>query len=105
MRRASIICVTRRRTPKQKCAPPHWEERMRALKSLALSFIIGFALLATVAAQELPTAKSADVGFSAERLDRISQWLRDEIAKNVIPGAVVMIARNGKVAYSESFGV
>jgi CubicO group peptidase (beta-lactamase class C family) len=78
---------------------------MRALKSLALSFIIGFALLATVAAQELPTARPADVGFSAERLDRISQWLRDEIAKNVIPGAVVMIARNGKVAYSESFGV
>jgi CubicO group peptidase (beta-lactamase class C family) len=78
---------------------------MRALKSLALSFIIGFTLLATVAAQDLPTAKPADVGFSAERLDRISQWLDDEIARNVIPGAVVMIARNGKVAYYESFGV
>ena len=78
---------------------------MRALKSLALSFIVGFALLATVAAQDLPTAKPAEVGLSAERLDRITEWLRDQSAKNVIPGAVLMIVRNGKVAYFESVGL
>ena len=78
---------------------------MRALKSLALSFIAGFALLATVAAQDLPVAKPAEVGLSAERLDRITEWLRDQSAKNVIPGAVLMIVRNGKVAYFESVGV
>jgi CubicO group peptidase (beta-lactamase class C family) len=77
---------------------------MRALKPLALSFVLVFALLARVAAQELPTARPAEVGLSAERLDRITQWLKDDSAKGVIPGAVLMIIRNGKVAYFESVG-
>jgi CubicO group peptidase (beta-lactamase class C family) len=78
---------------------------MRALKALALSFVFVFALFATARAQNLPSAKPADVGLSAERLDRITQLLRDDAAKGTIPGAVVMIMRNGKVAYFESTGV
>jgi len=78
---------------------------MRAVKALALSFVLVFASLATLAAQNLPTAKPADVGLSAERLDRITQWLSGEITKGTIPGAVTMIVRNGKVAYFESVGV
>jgi CubicO group peptidase (beta-lactamase class C family) len=78
---------------------------MRAVKALALSFVLVFASLATLAAQNLPMAKPADVGLSAERLDRITQWLSGEITKGTIPGAVTMIVRNGKVAYFESVGV
>ena len=78
---------------------------MRTLKSLGLSFALLLALAANVPAQELPAAKPADVGLSAERLDRITQWLRDDIAKGTIPGAVLMIARHGKVAYFETMGV
>ena len=37
--------------------------------------------------------------------DQITQWLRDQSAKNVIPGAVLMIVRNGRIAYFESVGV
>jgi CubicO group peptidase (beta-lactamase class C family) len=86
-------------------ANQHREERMRALKSLAVSLAFVLALAAGVFAQDLPTAKPADVGFSADRLERITQWLRDDIAKGTIPGAVLMIVRNGKVAYFESLGV
>src|SRR5258705_12675884 len=77
---------------------------MRVLKPLFLSLACLLALWASVPTQELPAAKPADVGLSTERLERISQWLRDDSAKGTIPGAVVMIVRNGKVAYFESIG-
>ena len=77
---------------------------MRVLKSLFVSIAVLFALAAGAATQELPTAKPADVGLSAERLERITQWLRDDSQKGTIPGAVVIIVRNGKVAYFESIG-
>jgi len=78
---------------------------MRALKHVALSFIFLLAFAVGVPAQDLPAAKPAEVGLSAERLDQITSWLRDQSARNVIPGAVLMIVRNGKVAYSESVGM
>jgi CubicO group peptidase (beta-lactamase class C family) len=82
---------------------------MRVLKSLFFSSFVSLALLlalpANVSAQDLPVAKPADVGLSAERLDRITQRLRNDSAKGTIPGAVVMIMRNGKVAYFESVGM
>jgi CubicO group peptidase (beta-lactamase class C family) len=87
------------------CARLTWEDGMRAAKSFALSFVLTFALLATVAAQNLPTARPGEVGLSAERLDRLTQWLSAEIHKGTIPGAVTLIVRNGKVAYFEAVGV
>src|SRR3954471_12410397 len=78
---------------------------MRAWKHVALSFVFLLAFAIGAPAQELPTARPAELGFSAERLDQITNWLRDQSAKNVIPGAVLMIVRNGKVAYFESVGM
>jgi len=77
---------------------------MRAIKSLLVSLGFLLALAANVAAQNLPAAKPAEVGLSAERLDRITDWLKADIAKGTIPGAVLLIARHGKVAYFESMG-
>src|SRR5215208_7510810 len=76
---------------------------MRALKALLVS--LGFLLALAVLAPAQEIAKPAEVGFSAERLDRITQRLKDDIQKGTIPGAVLMIVRNGKVAYFESMGV
>jgi CubicO group peptidase (beta-lactamase class C family) len=56
-------------------------------------------------AEPLPRAQPADVGLSAERLDRVSRVLRDEIEKGKVPGAVALVARKGRIAYYESFGV
>ena len=77
---------------------------MRALKTLLASFIGSLALLTTALAQTLPNASPQELGFSPERLERISAWLRDDIAKGTIPGAVVMIVRHGKVGYFEAIG-
>jgi CubicO group peptidase (beta-lactamase class C family) len=44
------------------------------------------------------------VGLSLERLSRITRIIEEEIGKGMMPGAVVLVARRGKVAYFESFG-
>ena len=54
-------------------------------------------------AADLPTAAPADVGIG--RLDRISQMFKADTDAKRIPGAVVMLARNGRVVYHEAFGV
>src|SRR3954447_15800784 len=78
---------------------------MRVQKSLFVSIAFLLAFSASTAAQDLPTAKPADVGLSAERLERITQWLRDDSARCTIRGGVVMGVRNGKGAHCESSGV
>jgi hypothetical protein len=55
-------------------------------------------------AQSLSTATPEEVGFSRERLDRIAYTINGEIAKGIIPGGTLLIARNGKIAYYNSFG-
>ena len=52
----------------------------------------------------LPVARPEEVGLSAERLARIRPVLEAEVAENRLPGAVVMIARRGRLAYSETVG-
>ncbi len=64
---------------------------------------VAFALPA-LAADPLPRAKPESVGMSSERLARIGQVLREDIDKGRIPGAVVAIARKGKLVYYEAFG-
>jgi CubicO group peptidase (beta-lactamase class C family) len=50
-------------------------------------------------------APAKDAGFSSEGLARLDAYIKNEIAGNKIPGAVMMIQRNGKTAYFNSFGV
>ncbi len=74
-----------------------------AFGRLALGAAACFAV-AHVWAQALPTAKPEDVGMSAERLGRITAVLKKEIADGKLPGAVVMVARKGRLVYSQAFG-
>src|SRR3989442_4824705 len=57
-----------------------------------------------VSAQPLPTAKPEQVGMSSQRLERVGQTIKAQIANERFPGAVVLIARKGKIAYFEAFG-
>jgi hypothetical protein len=59
--------------------------------------ILVFALFARGAAfaQGIPQVKPADVELSSERLERITQLLRDDIGKGTMPGAVLrLVARH-----------
>jgi CubicO group peptidase (beta-lactamase class C family) len=56
-------------------------------------------------AQTLPMAKSPeDVGFSSKRLEGTRQAYRDDVEKKTIPGAVLVIVRNGKIATYDAIG-
>ena len=59
---------------------------------------------AVLAADPLPRAKPESVGMSSARLARIGKFLREDVDKNRIPGAVVAIARKGKLVYFEAHG-
>ena len=52
----------------------------------------------------LETGTPESVGLSPERLDRIDAMLEEAIAESQIPGAVALIARNGKIVYHKAFG-
>ncbi|WP_324562312.1 serine hydrolase domain-containing protein [Ottowia sp.] len=54
--------------------------------------------------QPLPTAALEQVGLNAARLQRIGAWLRGEVEAKRIPGAMVMVARDGRVAYVDAVG-
>ena len=54
---------------------------------------------------EMPHAdKPEDVGLSSERLQRITDVLQADIDKGLVPGAVVLVARHGKIALHEAVG-
>ena len=46
-----------------------------------------------------------DVGLSSERLQRLTARMQEGIVKGEYPGAVLMIGRHGKVAYTQTFGL
>jgi CubicO group peptidase (beta-lactamase class C family) len=56
-------------------------------------------------AEEATTAQPKAGGFSSAGLARLDAYLKNEVAENKIPGAVMMIQREGKVVYFSSFGV
>jgi CubicO group peptidase (beta-lactamase class C family) len=76
---------------------------MRRIAPLAA---LAITLAATTAAhaQPLPLAAPEAVGMSGERLKNIDAFFNDEIARNRVPGAVVAIARQGKLVYFKAFG-
>lgn len=55
--------------------------------------------------QALPTAAPEEVGLSSERLRRIDKVMLQYVDERLIPGAVTLVARRGKVAHFEAFGM
>jgi CubicO group peptidase (beta-lactamase class C family) len=56
------------------------------------------------AADPLTAAKPEAVGLSSVRLERLAQAIQQDVDHGRMPGAVVAIARKGKLVYYESFG-
>ena len=51
----------------------------------------------------LPWAESPEqVGLSSARLERLAAVIRGDVARKLIPGAVLAIARGGRLAYAEA---
>src|SRR4030081_2097890 len=47
----------------------------------------------------------AGAHFNPQKLERIGEFFRSEIADGKIPGAIVLIQQHGKPVYFEKFGV
>ena len=61
--------------------------------------------VAPLSAQRLPLAAPEDVGLSSERLQRIGEVFEAYTEEGRIAGAVGMVLRNGRVAYTDAWGM
>jgi CubicO group peptidase (beta-lactamase class C family) len=75
---------------------------MKTLVMTAAAFA-GIVFNAAMAAP-LPDAKPDDVGFSQQGLTRLDDFFAREIAAKRVPGAVVAIARDGKLVHYKAYG-
>ncbi len=71
---------------------------------LLLCCITTIVFAAIAGAQVLPAAKPESVGLSTERLQNISTVFRKHVDQEVLPGVTFMVARNGKLVYSDAIG-
>lgn len=78
---------------------------------LTLSIVITFCFFVSTSQTKskkrslpLTEANAANVGMSEERLARIDSVCLEAIEKSQIPGAVALVARNGKIVYHKAFG-
>ncbi len=66
--------------------------------------LVPIILVAHSVSAQLPATSAATVGMSAERLARMDQVIQASIAKKELPGAVVLVARHGRVAWRKAYG-
>ncbi len=77
--------------------------RTKRFASVAVCVVVLWSA-AVVWAQGLPPAPPESVGMSGQRLGRIGEALKQEVAQGKLPGAVVMVARKGRLVYSDAIG-
>jgi CubicO group peptidase (beta-lactamase class C family) len=77
-------------------------------RHLSRSLVCGV-LLTIVAAPMLRAEGVFDIPpgahFNPQKLERVSDYLRDQVAQGKIPGAILLIQQHGKPVYHEFFGV
>jgi CubicO group peptidase (beta-lactamase class C family) len=79
--------------------------RRRNFLNLTCISVVATCVAFSALAQGLPDASGPEaVGFSSERLQRLTSAFQADVDKGAMPGAVVLIARNGEVAYFKTFG-
>ncbi|MGZ5907292.1 MAG: serine hydrolase [Reyranella sp.] len=77
---------------------------MTKLVRRACALLVAIGLSVSASAQSLIAPGPEAVGFSPERLARIAPWYQSQVDAGKLPGAVVAIARNGKLAYLQAIG-
>lgn len=78
----------------------------RLLRIAALSCLVLPQCLALESANavEMPQVAPRDVGLSYQKLERIKTIVQAQVDKKQIAGAVILVARHGKIALLEPFG-
>lgn len=69
-------------------------------RALAVVFLLATAAMA----DRLPETSPERLGFDPARLARVTDAMKDSIAKGEVPGAVVVVGRHGRIALVEAVG-
>ena len=74
------------------------------MRMVFLAILLCLSTVALAQAQSLPSAKPEQVGLSTERLNKVTAMLKADVEKGVIPGAILLVARHGKIAWFDTVG-
>jgi CubicO group peptidase (beta-lactamase class C family) len=80
----------------------------KQILTLALTAVAIFALAQTKSMKNSPALTEAtpeSQGFSSERLGRLDAFIEQSVKDGDIPGAVLLVARNGKIVEWKAFGM
>ena len=72
---------------------------LQILTSISLFTLANFTF-----AQSNPKTENLVEGFSISRLNAMSEDIRADVKANRLPGAVIMVARNGRLVYADTIG-
>lgn len=78
---------------------------MRHILACAASLALVAAAALPARGADLPAAQPRDTGLSQERLARLDATIDLAVRTGRLPGAVVLIARHGRVAHYKAFGM
>jgi uncharacterized protein YbbC (DUF1343 family)/CubicO group peptidase (beta-lactamase class C family) len=78
--------------------------RVLALSALVLALGLGSPPPLESMPNRLPDAAPAEVGLDAKKLERIDAAVRETIDRGDAPGAVVLVVRQGRVAFRKAYG-
>ena len=78
--------------------------QLQGLRALACGALMVAALVLPARAEGTYNIP-AGAHFNPQKLDKVGDYLRDQIAQGKIPGAIVLIQQHGKPVYHEFFGV
>jgi CubicO group peptidase (beta-lactamase class C family) len=86
---------------------PRWRTDVtrRYCCAAALALVVVAIAVGRPGAGRAESPLSAVASFSPEKLARVGDYIRNEIATGKIPGAVLLIQQHGRPVYFESFGV
>jgi CubicO group peptidase (beta-lactamase class C family) len=72
--------------------------------TLIAACLFAFSSISLFGQSQPKSARDSTADFSSERLSRISKVFQAEVDKGAIPGAVLLVARNGKIVYLQAIG-
>ena len=78
---------------------------MRKIMSLTALVLLFLAGLGEASAATLPTARPEDTGMSSKHLALLDEIVGGAAARKDFPGAVLLVARKGKIVYRKAFGL
>src|SRR5215472_1951717 len=73
-------------------------------KKISVALFLVFLLACSTLAQEPKLSRPEDAGLSSERLNRLTSFFQGEVIRGAIPGAVLVVGRNGKIVYRQAVG-